>query len=771
MHGALHLSKDGMDMFAHCEIQDLDDYFLELGRRRERGSYFYRICGYNQAIQEFLQAYWQAARARGAVVEGKIPNPSEGNLAYYEEVLGMEFRFEKEFLALGLKKWLPRMTPGQQEQLASSMYDTLAQMKRSGKNENMQKNAYVKFMCWLYYRFEQVIPLLGQENLPKILYEGEIGSYELWFLSMLSKAGCDILLLQYHADDAYLSKDPGSKLSNRWEMDGMGPFPEGFSLKALSQEMARRQDEERLYGPLPQVSNCTNAWISGQIFENMQMPARERGTDPALFYNCFCKINGVEDKLTYVNELYQLRLGLERSGREPLVVEGAIPSPSPEEIQRIHRGRYDTVEQMLFDLSKNIRYPNNMELQKLARKAFLDILLEASKKEGMGLNRLMGRAVYLLCWLARYQKELWEGRPLPEVGCFICLGGCKTDREALFLRMLARLPVDVLILNPEQDPECELEDRLLYEIFHVESMRLPQFPGDANGAQMGTVAYHAERELDQVLYQDTGIYRNRQYRKAVSVTLRTMYEEIAILWDQEVKYRPNFSIVDDVVNVPVIFAKVSGVKDGDAHKYWEGIRKLNNQDAYLVKGAPFVRGTDENPVKPHAVEFFKKGKLRRDVIKSHAVYRYGFLREEIQDHILDKLQLLIDQKIIAGTFENGTEYTIIATALNLNTELLRMIQGFDFTRKNPKLIYIHTTEGQISREDTILIAFLHLVGFDVVFFVPTGYRSVEKYFAKQLFEEHQIGEYIYDLRVPDLDAPGRPSWRDKLFKRGGKDGN
>ena len=91
---------------------------------------------------------------------------------------------------------------------------------------------------------------------------------------------------------------------------------------------------------------------------------------------------------------------------------------------------------------------------------------------------------------------------------------------------------------------------------------------------------------------------------------------------------------------------------------------------------------------------------------------------------------MIEQKTIKGTFENGTEYTIIAVVLNLNKEIIRLIQKFDFTRKNPKLIYINTTESIISLEDSILTAFLNLVGFDVVFFVPTGYQSVEKFFNK-----------------------------------------
>ena len=116
------------------------------------------------------------------------------------------------------------------------------------------------------------------------------------------------------------------------------------------------------------------------------------------------------------------------------------------------------------------------------------------------------------------------------------------------------------------------------------------------------------------------------------------------------------------------------------------------------------------------------------------------------------------------------EYTVIAQILNLPKDIVRLIQKFDLTRKNPKMIYINTSETVISLEDSILTAFLHLIGFDIVFFVPTGYQSIEKYFNGQLREEHQIGDYKYDLQVPDLNSISfgstRYTWREKFFKRG-----
>lgn len=751
-------------MFEHRVLQKLDDYFTDLNRRLEKCVYFYRIYSYNEEIKNFIIKYYEEARKSGVVIEGKIPNPDEKNLEYYNEMMGNSFQMSPGFIASSLKKWLPRMNDYQRETVSLSIYDTLEEMRRSGKNDNMLKNAYIKFMCWLYYRFERIVSRLGENVVPKILYEGEISNYELKLITILSNAGCDIVLLQYGGDANYLKLDPQSKFSVGYKAPNASAFPAEFSVRWIRKEMENQMNIQRLYGTLPQTVNCTNAWIEGNGLEDISRSIAARGNDPKVFYNCFIRINGVEDKLTYLNELYQFQLELKNSGRKPVIVENMIPVPSMEEISSIQRNHFNNRDQMLTGLTSNIRYTANPELQRLMNKAFIDTMMEAEKQEGMNLNKLTNKAVYLLCWLKRYQQELFRNWKMPEIGCFIYLGGCKNDNEEIFLKFLARLPVDVLILNPNLNAKCCLEDKLLYEINYVNSMSVIKYPGENSDIRMGTAAYHAERELDEIMYQGSGIYRNQQYGKAVSVTLQTMYEEISILWDQDLKYRPNFSTVDAVVNIPVIFSKVSGVKQGQVQNYWDSIRNLITEDTFVIKKAPFIQQTDANPVKPYVTEFYKNGRLMRDKIKSHKAYQYGYLREEIQNHILDKLQLLIEQKTIRGTFQNGTEYTIIATVLNLNKEILRMIQKFDFTKKNPKLIYINTGETVISLEDSILTAFLNLVGFDILFFVPTGYQSVEKYFHEKVMEEHQVGEYVYDLTVPDLSSSNiRHSWRKKLF--------
>ncbi len=757
-------------MFEHQKITELDDFFRDLSSRAGRGVYFYRINAYTDEIGRFIRKYYELARSVGVVIEKKIPNPDRNQLSYYGETMGMDFGLDQGFISASLKKWLPRMNSQQRESLSSSLYATLNELHRAGKNENMLKNAYIKFMCWFYYKFERIVNLLGGEQIPRILYEGEVGNYELMLLTILSRAGCDVVLLQYKGDKSYLALDPDSSLSCKLQLPGMRPFPSYFDLRWLREQIQRDQDRERLYGIRPRISRCTNAWITGDVFEDILRDMAGRGTDPCLFYNCFCRVNGVEDKLTYVSGLYQLGQRLRSSGRRVVIVDGQIAPPDNAEIAQIRRNQYRGREQMLADLTGNISYPADRELQRLMVQSFLDVMLEETTGPGLGLNKVTSRAVYLLCWLRRYQRELFAQWKMPQVSCLIHMGGCSSHTEALFLKFLAGLPVDVLILDPDLDKKCFLSDKMLYEQHFSGSMKVTSFPREDSDVRIGTAAYHAERELDSLMYQDSGMYRDHQFQKANSLNLQTMYEEIKLLWDEELRYRPNFSTTDDIVNIPVLFAKVSGVKDGLVKQYWQSIRELVTEDTFVIRKAPFLDAASPNPMRAVCTSFFRNGRIQKSKIKEHKDYPYRVLREETQEHILDKLQLLIEQKRIRGTFQNGSEYTTIATVLNLPREIVRMIQRFDFTKKNPKLIYINTGEEQISLEDTILVSFLNLVGFDIVFFVPTGYQNIEQYFNSGRIEEHQIGEYVYDLKVPDmLRTPSKAhprSWRERFFRGG-----
>ena len=754
-------------MFQLGRIEKLHDYFSACSRRREQAVFFYRVAGYSGEVAAFLTQYDQAARTNGVVIEGRIPNPDPKQLDYLAEMMGSDFQLDAGFLTQKLTRWLPRLTGAQREAVVTAMTATLQDLQAHGKNENMLRNAYIKYMCWLYYKFERILGRLGGDELPKILYDGTVSSYELQLLVILARAGADIVLLERAGDAGYLRCDPTSQYARLYQAPGLTPFPADFSLRQLREQGRQQAERQKLYGAPAGIAPCTNAWMKTPDGKEILTAVRARGDDPKLFYNAFVVQYGVEDKLLFPSDMVAFYQQLKREGRKVCLENGRLPPPTPEEIAAVRRRNHQTAEQLAADLAANLQYPNNQQLQTLMRQAFLDVVLEEDKAVGGNLNRLLNKAVYLVAWMKRYQKDLFQNWQAPEVGVFLLFGACSGDSEALFLRLLAKLPVDVLVLLPDLNAPCVLKDPALLDLHKEHSLPMTDFPVEPSQMRVRTAAYQAEREMDSILYQNTGLYRAKQHQKAEAVTLQTMYEEIGLLWDQELKYRPGFAAEGDTVTVPVLLEKICGIKDGPILPYWLEIKKLVTPETTLVTKLPWQTGLEANPMKPYATQFLRQGRLQREKIKQHKDYPYGILRPEIQDYLLDKLQVLLDEKLIAGTYQNGTEYTIVSTILGLPKDLLRRIQNFDFTKKNPKLIIISTTEETLSLEDSILVAFLNLVGFDILFFVPTGYQSIEKYFQKPFANEHQLGPYRYDLQVPDfrtLHEGGKSSIR-KLFGR------
>lgn len=906
--------------FKHMKIQSLDDFFVPLSGRSEKGIYFYRFNKTSDKIDEFIYKYYNAARKSGVVIDGKIGNPTESNLSYYQEIMGMDFQMSMGFISDSLKKWLPRMRAIQRENIAGAIYDVLDGLRRSGKNENMLKNAYIKFMCWLYYKFEGVVEQMNGENIPKIFFVGDIVGYEFMLINILADAGCDVVFVQLHGDVSYLKVDENLERSFEYvgengaaEQNMVREFAADFSIKSMlenhdfkaqrengqgtvsSQAEIQRvkshgtggsqvdvQNIQRQESGIPQAEgkstkslqnkkslnikvqsteadninimadrggsqpkmsykvstrNCTNGWIEGNGLDDFLQPAgvrkdrfrklyeNERRTEKVnnvdnaqnlhirnaekvnnvenvqnlhnirniennlgngmfsadnaqgygadkdkIFLNCYVRINGVWDKLTYENELYQFYLSLKAMKRNVVVISELIPKPDVDEIAKIRRGNYRDVFQLVKGLELNINFTENPIVSEFLINSFEETVYGEADRLGTGanINKMLNKAVYLLCFINRYQTQFFKNFSYDNIPCFIYMGGCNDENEAMFMHFLARTPIDVLILCPNRAERCRLEDNILYDINYEEQLAIDKFPIQNSGLHIGTAAYHAERELDTLMYNDDTIFRDKQYDKARTVSLQTMDREIKILWETEIKYRPGFSTVDGFVNIPVIFSKFSGVKDGNVREYMIMLKKLMTPETVVVDKVPNILSTDANPIKEYATEFFKNGRLHRDKIKKSRAYRYGFLRDEMQDYILDKLEFLIAQKYIKGTFENGTEYTIVSVALNLPKEVTRLLQAFDFTKKNPKLLYINTSDELISLEDTIYLTFLHLLGFDVALFVPTGY-NMEKYFNLKLMEEHQLGDYIYDIQIPDWESIPlslHTSWRDRLFRHG-----
>lgn len=778
-------------MFDRANAATFDDLWLPLSRRSGRGVYFVRVCGWTDEARAAAQTFCGAARRRGAALEGPLPNPDGGQLKRLGDVLGADFRPEEGFIADALSKWTPRLRPEGRQAFARGLCREMESLRRSGKSESMLKNLYCKLMCWLYYSFERVTPLLGEDDPPRVLRAGAaLSAHELVMLRLLNAMGADVMLLEPAGDAAYLRHDPESAHSQLLAPPGK-PFPPDFSLKTLREEPVRRPEPAaprvvpapaparvkptppppRKVDPLkyfkaPVRTACTNAWMKEADYSQILTPPAQRGDDFRFFYNAFILEKGVRDQLGYLSGLHQFYRQLQDAGRRVVVVDGGLDMPKPEEIARIRRRGYRSPEEMAVDLAPNLPASASEELQRQMQRAFVEALMAAVGDEP-NLSRLLVSAVYLLCWINRFQGPLFQGYKDGDIPCFIAMGGCGSAHEALFMRYLSRLPVDVLILAPDLNKPCALSDERLLELTGEESMSVDRFPRELT--QVSTVAANAEADLNDMLYADSGLYRSRQLARAEALTLKSTSDEVFLLWNEELKYRSGFDSQGQTAVMPVLYAKLSGVPKGKPEPYWQRVRTLIGDDVQVVHQLPMLAPGAASGWQDVALKALRGGRLNREALRANRRYPFGIYREALQNHILDKLQLMLDRRLIKGTFENGTEYTVAATVLSLDKGLMRQLQSFDFTRRNPKLLCVNAGERGGSLEDAIMITFLNLVGFDIAMFVPTGYQVIEQYLNDNFPVEHQLGEYMYDLQVPDLTAPPQQkgfAWFNNLFGRG-----
>ena len=433
-------------MLLHQKIKGLEDFFKRQNERKPKGVYFYRINSYDETILEFIRKYYDLAKREGEIIDKNIENPTADNIAYFNEIIGDKYVHGPGFMAEALKKWLPRIKDYQRASIADGIYDTLEVLRRQGKNIDILKNNFIRIMCWLYYNFYNIMERLGNDDVPKIIFWGNVNFSELSTLKILSNAGADIILVQPGGDSKYMTIDPKSEYSIDLGM-GSESFPAGFDLQWLLKQHEEDKSKRLLYSNKASAKANTNTWLSGDLFEDLKNT--RRGENTSFFYNMFARINGCDNRNTYVNNLYLLYQDLKKANRSIKVINNKITNPSVDEISKIKRGNYANENQLIMDLKKNINLKSNTFID-VARDAFVDTMIETGKLMNMDLNKMMNKGIYILCWFQRYIPDLLGNTDIHSPApILIYFGNVETDTESLFLNMAAKLPIDVIIFYPE----------------------------------------------------------------------------------------------------------------------------------------------------------------------------------------------------------------------------------------------------------------------------------------------------------------------------------
>lgn len=308
------------------------------------------------------------------------------------------------------------------------------------------------------------------------------------------------------------------------------------------------------------------------------------------------------------------------------------------------------------------------------------------------------------------------------------------------------------------------------QIFELENSKpVMPYPDKEVRTKVATVAYNAERELDTVLYGGDTMFRDFQFSDMEAAVLKTTYDEIDVLWNEFARFRTGFSVKGQRVVVPTIFAKISGIRDGNVNAYWDEVRDKLTPNTILTVKSPAYRAPDKSMLRKYD-PYHDGHHLFVEKLKQSPMNPYGFLSDELQLLILNKIQEAFDSGYLMIDDREKMQQLIFA-GLNLDRNVLRILQKYDFTKEIPKFIVIDTIEDTFSIMECTQLVLLGMLGFDILIYTPTGYRDLETFISPTAYELHQMNEYKYNLsvpkfKIPDKVQPKKGGLFQNLFRKG-----
>ncbi len=706
---------------------------------------FTRYVGYDNAdgFRGFLIEQFIAAQKNGLFFKEKLPLATTNEISAAAEFTASSFD-KAEDIKRGLDMFLHKVNiPCDSVKLSEIMARAVAEC---GANK---KNTYFVVLCWL-------IKYLGKRP-GTVLYLGSATLRELYFLYMLAAAGVKVTVVSYGLDadfNKFPYKDEITIKSGRLT----APLQIDFEKIDLSKEAKlaeMRTEGERVSGLVKRLDTS-----AAGIFEDVLKDRKSRVIGNGGVYTedgeipvYSAALIGYDEEAVYTNMLVKFKESFAGLKKQLIFIEKPLENPNAEEVKLLGSIPRTSTSEMIDALAMKINLSGDPTRTALARKTLIELLNELNTGNQTVVLNYGNKIVTWLyrCTQARKYAVRYEDIPV------ILYYGDISQSEMYFLNFMSQCGFDTVYISPDRKNTALATDKNIdgrMQIFELpQSKESGEYPTKAIKMKVATVAYSAERDLDTMLYGgDTGIYRSFQFPNSQSVTLKTTFEEIAILWKQEARFRTGFTTAGNLVSVPNIFAKISGVENGNLNNYWEDVRQKLTPETILIVKKP--ASPEPNTAIDLSVyrQFYRNGQYDTEKLKSSTLNKYSYLPDRIQDMLLYKIQETASSSFIKLQGDD-LMCSILHFGMNLSKEFMQIIQRFDFTRTIPKLIYIDAVEDTFTLSECIQTVLCNLIGFDILIYTPTGYKNLETFVSSDAFEEHIMNQFLYDVEVPKFKIP------------------
>lgn len=499
------------------------------------------------------------------------------------------------------------------------------------------------------------------------------------------------------------------------------------------------------------------------VFEKIFSSQYDRG-NTTLYNEClnyFCSYIGVEEEGLYNLEIFKLKCNFENREDTALFTEN-IPNPSDFDTINYFKSKLGSCEKGIKDL--DISIVKNHSLNDKIKEG-LDIVLKQEEKEFSNERVKLNFIIKIMSWISTYIDPLKiDKNDTPKV---IFYGDIK-KHEIYLLLSLYLAGFDILYLNPNSKSIIEKIDIEKYKIELIENdtaediitfeerVVLGEKIDKASVKKAFTVGAEASKRISEELLNDAGFIKpwQLQDRKLKSILLSSTIDEVSIYWKQPLKLRPGFKFDNNIVETPVFLSKINGVYS-DSREYFDFIRLLRDvENAFFIEyDGDFRKISKEFTKDAFSLSFAinSNGIIDKKLILDEKIYPISTLSESQQTMILEKIEEVIAGDMFVGGLNREDVIRGLYTVLNMDKRLVHLINSFDYSLINPKLIIYMNESLVIEKELSFLILLLSKVGFDIVILSPAGANCIENVINTQLLDVHRLDKMVYDFKLLPIE--------------------
>ena len=502
---------------------------------------------------------------------------------------------------------------------------------------------------------------------------------------------------------------------------------------------------------------CFDIWNSNDIRKGVQ----------TTFKPIFIRYIGIENNNEYADILKTFEKKVNDNSNIAFLLKDEIPFPQNFQLMTAVLENLKTMNITNFNDTDIVIF-NDKNLNHIFIESLNYVVNIAIQKENFSNESVRNSFITkLILWTYEYTKKI---QFFTDRNPKCIYYGNISRHEVYFLLLLYRMTFDIIYINSLKDEyfnEIDI-DKLseLKESSFIQPMET--FDIRIKNAKIleydESFLYQMQNQINTQLYGN-GVYKPWQLRnyKTLPITKQSTILDLLNNINEPAKVRDGFS-VSDKVNIPCFLMKIDGIYK-DSNEYNQLVSKcINDNLSEIFINQDFIQ--QWNTQNMYSLSFLQlsNGEFDIEKIKQLDFYKYSMYKTEIQDLLLTKINetLFSNCLNINLTKEKLLEHTM--NLLNLNNQIVRLIDNFDFANEIPKCIIFLENETVLTEETLVILAFLHQIGLDVIIFDPSGMSNTDSVINKNIVSNIRLDMMKYTQTFEETRKKQKKGFFDKFLK-------